>query len=372
MAEQFLWGAATSAHQIEGGNVHNDWWEAEQQKKVPFKSGRATNHWQHWRQDYALVQELGHTAHRLSLEWSRIEPEAGKWNQRALTQYREMLAELQRRGMKTFVTLHHFTNPRWFSARGGWRSPVAAELFARYVKIVAEHVGDVVDFWITINEPNVYAGQAFWLGTWPPQQRSRWAAWQVMRHMMQAHRAAYRVLHQVYPSARVGIAHNVLAFRGEWLKAWFYNHYFLWGTRRTHDFLGINYYRSVNRDGWLGPKSDIGWEIDPEGLRRVLEDMQYYGWPIYITENGLADAEDTQRADFIISHLRVLEETQRAGIDIRGYLHWSLLDNFEWDKGFGPRFGLVAVDYDTLERRPRRSAYVYKAIIEQAVTGTHI
>lgn len=365
MAEQFLWGAATSAHQIEGSNIHNDWWEAEQQGKVPFKSGRATDHWNRWRLDYALAKELGHTAHRLSLEWSRIEPEPGKWNQRALTQYREMLTELKRLGMRTFVTLHHFTNPRWFSARGGWASAAAPEIFARYVKIVAEQLGEHVDFWITINEPNVYAGQAFWLGTWPPRQRSRWAAWQVLRRMMRAHRAAYRVLHRVQPDAQVGIAHNVLAFPERSLKAWLYNHYFLWGTRRAHDFLGINYYRSVNRN-WVGPVSDIGWEIDPGGLQRVLRDLHQYGWPIYITENGLADAEDTQRADFIVSHLRILEEAQRTGIDIRGYLHWSLLDNFEWDKGFSPRFGLVAVDYETLERRPRRSAYVYKAIIEQA------
>lgn len=337
MGEVFLWGAVSSAHQIEGNNIHNDWWEAEQRGQVPFKSGRAADHWQRWRQDYALIKELGHTAYCTSLEWSRIEPEAGRWNQRALVQYGEMLQTLRSKGMKIFVTLHHFTNPRWLAARGGWRSAEAPELFARYVRVVAEQIGDRVDFWVTINEPSRYAAKAFRQGVWPPQVKSRWAAGKVLYHMMQAHRRAYRVLHRVRPEALVGLADDASTLSGR----------FFWhGTKGTHDFLSIN---------------------NLEDRAALLVDRQRYRRPIYVIGNGLADADDSRRADFLVSNLRLLEEAQRQGADVRGYFYGSLLDGFEWEKGLEPRRGLVAVDFETMERTPRRSAYVYRAIIEQAM-----
>lgn len=384
----FVWGAATSAHQVEGNNIHNDWWAWEQKLPKNRRSGVACDHFRRFREDFALAKRLGHTAHRLSLEWSRIEPAPGQWSEPALAHYRQVLEELRRLGLTSFVTLHHFTNPQWLVARGGWRSREAPELFARYVRTVAERLGDLIDFWIPINEANVYATQSFWQRRWPPQQHSALAVYQVMRHLAQAHRRAFRVIHRVRPEAHVGHAHSVVAYQpahqdhilDRWVAGWYdwaYNHWFLRRTAGRFDFLGINYYFSARKhvtvlplaardEPWLGERSDLGWPIDPRALTDVLVALKGYDVPLYITENGLADTADSKRADFIRAHLRAIEAAQRQGADVRGYLHWSLLDNFEWAEGFAPRFGLVAVDYATLERTPRPSAYAFKAIIEEA------
>jgi beta-glucosidase len=367
MSDPFLFGAATSAHQVEGNNVHSDWWAWEQAHLDIENSGRAADHYHRYNDDFALAKALGHNAHRLSLEWSRIEPKRGQWNKPALDHYREVLQALQRLGLTSFVTLHHFTSPGWFTKAGGWESGRAAELFGRYVTTVMNHVGDLVDFWVTINEPIVYATQSYWRRRWPPQKHSALALARVVRHMGQAHRAAYRILHRHFPAARVGIAKSVIAYRpGEPLVDWWYNHFFYALTRGTHDYLGLNYYFSSGWDRWQGARSDMGWPINPDGLKRILLAMRRYKLPVYVTENGLADARDAQRASFIRAHLRAVEQAQVRGADVRGYLHWSLLDNFEWADGFAPRFGLVAVDYKTMQRTVRPSAYVYKAIIEQS------
>lgn len=388
MSKSFLWGAAASAHQVEGNNVHSDWWDWEQKTSGIAKSGRACDHYHRFKDDFSLAQSLGHNAHRLSLEWSRIEPERGKWNKGALKHYREVLEELKNQQLKSFVTLHHFTSPAWFMKKGGWANSEAKEAYLRYVKIVVESLGDLIDFWITINEPMVYATQSYWYGRWPPQKKSLFLMGKVIRNMAAAHRGAYRVIHRMYPAAQVGLAKHLVAFIPEktiqlddravvaLIDSWF-NHFFFRLTGGKHDFIGVNNYFAITKQVralsvsvkdvvWKGAVSDLNWPIRPEGLKHVLLHMKRYGLPIYVTENGLADADDSKRADFIRDHLRAIEEAQKEGVDVRGYLHWSLTDNFEWDKGFGPRFGLVEIDYETMERKPRPSAYVYKAIIESA------
>lgn len=320
-----------------------------------------------FRDDFALARQLGHTAHRLSIEWARIEPKRGVWNRPALEHYREVLRELKRQGLVSFVTLHHFTNPQWFAARGGWERADAPELFARYVRFIAQHFGDLVDFWLTMNEPIVYATQAYWRRTWPPQRRSRRALVRVVWHLAAAHRRAYRIIHGVRAGTQVGMAKHMIAFASDKnLLRWLFNHLWYQLTRDTHDFLGINYYFSSRWEAWQGVKSDLGWPINPTGLTQVLLEAKRYRLPIYVTENGVADAADTKRADFIRDHVRAIEAAQAQGADVRGYLHWSLIDNFEWAKGFAPRFGLAEVDYQTMERRIRPSAWAYKAIIEQS------
>ncbi|MDP3997344.1 MAG: glycoside hydrolase family 1 protein [Candidatus Andersenbacteria bacterium] len=384
----FLWGAATSAHQVEGNNIHNDWWQWEQKTPGAVKSGAADDHYRLFREDFALARELGHNAHRLSLEWSRLELKEGQWNEGAIDHYREVLECLRENGLASFVTLHHFTNPMWLSKRGGWENKETPRLFARYAEMVAEHLGDLIDFWVTINEPMVYVTQSYWRACWPPQRHSLRATLKVIRHMAYGHRLAYENIHRVKPQAKVGIANSVIAFSpdserkvGDKLAAglndWWYNHRFFGLTKGTHDFIGLNYYfprklgvkimpLRVEQMPVSGLQSDLGWPIKAEGLTHILSYMKRYRLPIYITENGLADADDSRRADFIRDHLRAIERAQEGGADVRGYLHWSLLDNFEWIEGFKPRFGLVEVNYETMARKPRPSAYVYKAIIEQA------
>jgi beta-glucosidase len=388
MSKSFLWGAATSAHQVEGNNVHNDWWDWEQKTSGVEKSGRACDHYHRFKDDFILAKSLGHNAHRLSLEWSRIEPERGKWNKDALNHYREVLEELKRQGLKSFVTLHHFTSPSWFMKRGGWTNNESKEAYGRYVKVVVESLGDLVDFWVTINEPMVYATQSYWYGRWPPQKKSFFLMWKVIKNMAAAHREAYRIIHRVQPDAQIGLAKHLVAFMPEknihlddkivvgLIDLWF-NHFFYRLIKGKHDFIGVNYYfaitkrvkalsMSVKDVVWKGAISDLNWPIRSEGLKYVLLHVKKYGLPVYVMENGLADADDKKRADFIRDHLRAVEEAQKEGVDVRGYLHWSFMDNFEWAEGFKPRFGLVEVDYKTMVRKPRASAYVYKAIIESA------
>lgn len=385
--DYFFWGAATSAHQVEGSNIHNDWWHWEQKTPSAHKSGLACDHYNRYAEDFALAKTFGHNAHRLSLEWSRIEPVCGQWNQGAIEHYRSVLSELRRLGLEPFVTLHHFTNPQWMAERGGWLNGKAVYWFERYVEKVVSQLGDLADFWITINEPMVYATHSYWHKKWPPKRRNFWEMSRVIRHMANAHEEAYRTIHKRVAGAKVGIAKSVVGYlpeRDQWddrlacrLEDWWYNQRFLRMTRGTHDFLGLNYYFTVKKRiqvwppmfkalPWSGPKTDMDWPICPEGLEHVLLEMKQYGLPIYITENGIADAKDKMRSDYIRSHLRAVERVQAAGADVRGFFYWSLLDNFEWAEGFKPRFGLVEVDFKTQERRPRASAYVYRAIIEQA------
>jgi len=389
MQDRFLWGAATSAHQVEGNNIHNDWWAWEKRHPAVVNSGRAADHYERFREDFALARELGHTAHRLSLEWSRIEPAEGVWSRHALNHYREVLEALRENGLTSFVTLHHFSNPQWLAERGGWEHKRTPQLFARYARMVAEQLGDLVDYWITFNEPIVYATHGWWRGEWPPGKRDWRVLLRVIRHLAYGHGQAYRAIHEELADARVGVAKHVVAYvpsdRATWSgrlaarwQNWWFNYRWLGMTRGSHDFIGVNYYHSqrpirlslwpwrLETEEWKGPTSDMGWPIWPQGLQEALRLMKQYRVPLYVTENGLADARDAYRADFIRDHIRAVEAVQEQGVDVRGYFYWSLLDNFEWADGFEPRFGLVAVDYDTMERTPRPSAQVYKAIIEQA------
>lgn len=384
----FVWGAATSAHQVEGNNIHSDWWAWEKATPGQTQSGLATDHYRVFREDFALARTLGHTAHRLSLEWSRIEYAPGRISHKALEHYREVLLELKTQELTSFVTLHHFTNPQWIARQGGWTNPATVSHFENYVRLVVAELGDLIDVWLTINEPVVYATHAYWHKRWPPQQRSWRHVQQCLRCLAAAHRTAYQVIHRTYPLAQVGLAHSVVAYLPARSSSsldravvathdWWYNHRFLHQTRGTHDFLGLNFYMTAEKGwqwtppfvrtvAWHGAVSDLGWPIRPEGLTHVLRGMKRYQLPIYITENGLADAADSRRAGYLRSHIRAVEQAQAVGVDVRGYFHWSLLDNFEWAEGFTPRFGLVEVDYQTQVRRPRPSAYVYRAIIQQA------
>lgn len=361
----FLYGAATSAHQVEGGNVLNDWWEWEKNTPGIEQSGKAADHWNRYKEDIALAKTLGHNAHRFSIEWSRIEPEPGVFSRAAVEHYRSVLKEIRRHNMKSFMTLHHFTNPLWFSRNGGWTTGNAPEAFERYVQYIVQHLSEEVDFWVTVNEPMVYASQSFWRKRWPPQEHNLRRYVRVVHNLARAHTRAYRIIHRFAKNAHVGIAKHFIANK-PFVSNWWFNHRFFQLTPRTHDFIGVNYYFPNEWEKFKGEKSDLGWPIYPEGLTQALLAYTRYRKPMYVTENGIADAQDSRRAEFIRSHLRAVEVAQQQGADVRGYLHWSLLDNFEWADGFAPRFGLIEVDYKTLERKIRPSAYVYKAIIEQA------
>ncbi len=370
----FLWGSATSAHQVEGGN-HNDWTEWEKKnaerlsresgKKYPsenYISGQAADHYHRYEEDFNIAQSLGQNAHRFSIEWSRIEPEEGKFNEEEIDHYRKVIRALRQRRLEPFVSLYHWTLPLWIRDSGGWENEKTTRYFVRYVEKVTSALPGV-KFWITLNEPMVYASHSYFKGNWPPQKKSIVVYLRVISNLICAHRSAYAALKSIRPFAQVGIAKNNIDFGGRFRPGahWWWNRRFLDKIRDYQDFIGLNYYFGQCRSK---EKSDLGWSICPEGIYRVLKDLRRYQKPVYITENGIADARDVYREKFIKEHLKWVQQAIQEGVDIRGYLYWSLLDNFEWSEGFWPRFGLVEVDYKTMRRTIRLSARAYAEICE--------
>jgi len=353
----FLWGSATSAYQVEGGNENSDW------EHWKVKAERACDHYHRYEEDFEIAKSLHQNAHRLSIEWARVEPEKGEFDKKEIQHYRHVLRALRRRKIKPLVTLHHFTNPLWIAERGGWENPSTVGYFESYVRYIVTQLADLCDFWVTINEPWVYLSEGYLYRRWPPETCDPVAALKVGKHMLRAHRGAYHLIHAIQPKARVGIAYSLACVRMPMHinpLSWWERTCITWAE--VQDFIGVNYYRSVNPLGDELPESDIGWKIYPEGLYVVLMELERFSLPVYVTENGIADAEDEKRADFISDHLVSVWRALQEGIDIRGYFYWSLLDNFEWAQGFGPRFGLVEIDYETMERKVRPSAQVFSRI----------
>ncbi|MCB1137816.1 MAG: glycoside hydrolase family 1 protein [Leptospiraceae bacterium] len=417
----FLWGTATCATQIDGGDVHSDWAHFSQ---VPsnIADGKdcltACDHWNRFEEDFKLMKSLGMNAYRLGVDWSRMEPRPGELDHGALNHFRSMLDSLQRKGIRPLLTLNHFTLPRWWLDRGGWTREKNLENFLSFASYIVENVGDLVTEYTTINEPNVYAMFAYMEGIWPPGKKGLGGYLQsvkVLRNMALAQGRLYDLIHQTHAvkgfgAPRVGMAKHVRVFdparpenrldRDRAAEAE-YRFNYMW-TDSIHDghlqgalgknekfhdgpcwdFVGLNYYsrdrirfsatalarlfidREEVRDA---PTNDLGWEIYPEGLYRLMQQFhERYHLPIRITENGIADAADAKREQFLVSHLQQIARALQEGIPVEGYYHWSFLDNFEWAEGYTARFGLVDVDFSSQARTVRNSARAYKKMIAQA------
>jgi beta-glucosidase len=406
----FRWGTASSAHQVEG-QLTNDWsvWE-----RIPGKirdgtdSSRSCQWWSgRYAEDFDLAQSMGQNALRLSVEWSRIEPQEGEWDRAAIARYREMLGALRQRGIEPMVTLFHFTSPLWLSEMGGWENEAAVGLFERFCTKVADGLGDLVDLWCTINEPSVYAIYSYLLGLWPPQKGDILATRRVLRHQLRAHALAYRAIHRLQPNARVGLAQHIRVFDpfrpGFVLDRWaarLQDHMFNglvldppadgvlrfplgWNASMpeladSQDYVGVNYYSrdmaafDITQPGMLFtrrfpmPGTDFsmeGWgEIYPEGLYRVLRRVQAYGKPVYVTEVGIPDNDDSKRPSFLLTHLAAVHRAWSKGVPVKGFYFWSLVDNFEWAEGFSARFGLIRLDLETGRRVVKRSGQLYGEI----------
>lgn len=373
--ENFLWGVATSAYQVEGGIDNCDWSDF-------YSAGKACDHYHRYQQDFDLLQKLNLDSYRFSIEWSRIEPQEGKFDPKEIEHYRKVLLALKKRGIKTMVTLHHFTNPIWLAKMGGWANKKVVFYFSRFAKKVFKEYQDLVDFWVTINEPLVYTPSAYLTGQWPPQKKNPILFLKVIRNQILAHQKSYKIFHNLAPEVKVGIAKNNTFFEpfdknsildrfSVLLADYFTNKFFLNRIRDYLDFIGLNYYFHFKVQFPFCNKnqnkvvSDMGWEVYPKGIYYVLRELKKYNLPIYITENGLADQKDKLRKDFIKDHLFWIQKAIQENVNVKGYFHWSLIDNFEWDKGFEPRFGLVEIDYKTLERKPRPSAFYYAKVAKE-------
>jgi len=377
----FLWGTATSAYQIEGRIENNDW-AAPTPNFGVGAAGRCCDHYNLYEKDFDLLKKLNQNAYRFSIEWSRIEPKEGEFSQKEIEHYRKVLISLKERKIKVMLTLHHFTNPLWLSEIGGWENSDIIFYFLRFTKRVFSEFSDFVDFWITINEPMVYASKSYLEGSWPPKKKSFISFLKVIKNQISSHKKIFEEFHKIKKDVKIGIAKNNFYFEpfnpkslldkfNVFLNRYFWNEFFLNRIKNHLDFIGLNYYmhqkikfpaQNKNENKIL---SDINWEIYPKGIYHCLKELKKYQKPIFITENGLADAKDKLRKDFIKEHLRWIHKAIKDGIDVKGYFHWSLIDNFEWEKGFEPRFGLVEIDYKTLERKPRPSANFYAKICKE-------
>ena len=412
----FLWGTATAAHQVEGGNDHNQWhaWEQGGGGRV-FEdqvSGAACDWWAgQAEKDIRRMKELHTNAHRLSVEWSRVEPEPGRWDNEAIDRYRAILEAMRKAGVQPMVTLHHFTNPLWFEERGSWLSDESVTAFERFVKKIVGEMSDLCTTWCTINEPSVYAAQGYFDGSMPPGKKDDLKSYfTVLYNLLNAHAAAYHAIHDIQPTAGVGLAHHMIAWHPRHRRSpldraatglldQFFNSLVVETIRTgvwkplfsraveasrlkgTLDWFGLNYYDRYDvlfsLPAWKsmflsygarpgepqGPKS---WgEFYPEGLFTLIMRLhKLLRLPIAITENGVPDEDDSVRPGFILEHLAQVWRAINFNVPVTGYYFWSLVDNFEWAEGYDPRFrfGLYQVDFKSQKRTIKPSGELYKEI----------
>ncbi|MEU4230624.1 family 1 glycosylhydrolase [Nonomuraea sp. NPDC026600] len=405
--EGFLWGTATAAHQVEGNNVASDFWVMEHAVNGLFAepSGDACDHYRLYRQDLALLKELGLTSYRFSIEWARVEPEDGVFSRAAIAHYRDVLEACHEFGITPMVTLHHFTSPAWLMRLGGWEYEGTPERFAAYCRTVMSELGPLIPYVCTINEANiatltrrmiedmtgakpeqapvgvrepVTGGRAQWreagaaaLGTTPDKLNLFLLTFSdaALAVVKRAHVEARRAIKEVSPSAQVGLTLALQDMQAEpggekaagerWAEM--FDEYL--PALAGDDFLGVQNYSRVLLDAQgaaFHPEgaelTQMGYEFYPQALENVLRRATSAGLPMLVTENGIATDDDTRRADFIRLALEGVERCLADGLDVRGYYYWSALDNFEWMLGYQPTFGIVAVDRDTFERHPKPSA----------------
>lgn len=402
----FQWGVATSAFQLEG-SPHADWttWDPTLADK-PF----ITDHYRRFREDLKFLKELGVNAYRFSLEWSRIQPRPDTWDEEAVAHYQEIIDILRSYNIEPMVTLHHFTNPKWFQERSPWHRSLSIERFLRYTEMMASTLKGV-RFWLTFNEPYVILLGGYLEGCTPPGMRDVPRSLLALKHIFTAHGKAYDIIHRSVPDAQVSMAHNMSVF-APW-KRWnpldrllkktanhFYNHSIINAfqtgifiikfpfsrpveieipIKDKLDFFGINYYTRIhlrfNPFKKMGVElkhsdmdghglTNMGWEIHPRGLEKVLRYASRLNLPLYITENGIASHNTEEKVKYMKKHVDVVERCLRDGLNIKGYFYWTLLDNYEWLQGLDARFGLYRVDFDTLERSPTFAGTYYAYLIQ--------
>ncbi len=424
--DAFTWGAATAAYQIEGHVDESklglsDWshWIRTNKVLKPTGDGHAVKHIEHLDEDIALIKELNLKAYRFSFNWATLHRGSGSFDQETIGFYKKLLAKLA--PVKAFATIVHFTMPQWLAKNGGWENPETAKEFASYTEMLVREFGDSVSHWMTHNEPNIFLGFGYESGIWPPGYTNAWERYMTaFQGMLTGHKLAYEIIKSKYPKSQVGFAQNMyhyeaddeLGVMAEYLRKEIHNYAFVEATLKMNalDFLGINYYtrfkykfnplandaanpkiRSMIWGELMPPEhatNDLGWEINPAGLYKVLTDtkLNYLldGRPIYITENGYScledkkhpgikaanslskdsesDIADSYRIEFIREHLKACHRAIASGVNLQGYFYWSLMDNFEWALGMEPRFGLVHIDHKTYKRNKKDSYKYYSEV----------
>lgn len=413
--KDFIWGASTASHQVEGG-TENQWsvWElahasdlartakerlepevaewkdieADATKPANYVSGKGIDHYRRYSEDFAIAKKLNLNAFRFGIEWSRLEPQEGVWDAKEFGHYRQYIAELQAQGLEPFLNLWHWTVPTWFADKGGFAKRGNLKYWRRFVAKVAEAYGSDLRYVLTLNESNVYVTFGYVTGEWVPQVKNPLTASWVLYNLVSAHRQAYKILKQQNPRLQIGVAQQLANIQPrrpqnlidvvstKWMR-YFWNWFFLNRIKRKQDFVGFNYYfsdyyKGFKRDNPKAPVNDMGWYMEPEGLYPLLARVwKHYKKPIFVTENGVADHKDQYRQWWLEETIIAMERALSDGVDIRGYFHWSLLDNFEWKYGWWPKFGLVAVDREHgMKRTIRPSAHWYAKKIQAMKHGS--
>ncbi len=408
----FLWGTATAAHQVEGNNTNNQWWKWEEDGHTNGRSGLACDWWGgRWKEDFDRAAEGGQNAHRFSVEWSRIQPTPDTWDEDALEHYRSMLRGLRERGMTPIVTLHHFSDPLWFYEMDGWEHEDAVALFEKFVRKTVEALKEYCTLWCTINEPNVYALSGYVAGDFPTRHRGIKVAMNVIANMLRGHAAAYRAIHEIQPEARVGYAHHhrpmvaklpwspldllMRKIRYDGLNMGFPSaistgvmktpvaRISIPEAKGTQDFLGLNYYSVDTVSFHLGKRNELFTHSEypqdadmsennfianiPTGLFDTIKwaVRRYPNLPILITENGVEDSQDKMRPRYLAQHIHQIWRAVNFNFPVKGYFHWTLVDNFEWERGWTQRFGLWGLDVETQKRIKRPSADFYAEICKE-------
>ena len=416
-----MWGTATAAHQVEGNNTNNNWYAWEHQKDSNGKSrihnndksGIAANHWNLYRDDISLMNDLGVGYYRFSVEWSKIEPENGIINEKALEHYRDVCIALIDSGLTPVITLHHFSHPIWFEELGAFEKEENIEYYIRFSELVFNKLSDIVPIWCTINEPAVYVTQGYFNGVFPPGKKDPLLAGYVMRNLLNAHVQVYQRLKSLPngENVQIGLVKNItqldplrrwhildwyfsgilndvftnstlnLFTKGEfdfYLPAMANISYENYDAINSLDFIGLNYYSRWHVKGQLNLaepftfelrpqdiQTDMPYAIYPEGFYKAVKTIAKLNVPIIITENGIADDKDDRRSLFIKRYLYALFKTIEEGYDIQGYFYWSLMDNFEWAEGYMMKFGLYDVDFNTQKRTLRSGSQSFVDIVNQ-------
>jgi len=409
----FLWGTATSAHQVEGNNTNNNWyaWEQEPGRILEgHKSGLACDWWNgRWREDLDRAVEGGQSSHRFSLEWSRIQPTPDRWDEEAIDRYIEMLRGMYERRITPLVTLHHFSDPLWLAERGGWENEDTPALFEKFTAKVVDSLKEYVSYWCTINEPNVYALMGYAFGVFPPGKKDIGSALRVLLNMVRGHALAYHTIHRLQPTARAGIAMNYRSLLPA--KSWLFldrwaarvqsdlaNNIFpravatgkfksIFGSKRipeakgTQDYFGLNYYTrnyvtfNLLRAGEMFGRLDFRQDAElshtgflanePEGFFEAIQWALQFKIPILITENGVEDPDDKLRPKYLVQHIHQMWRAVNFNFPVKGYFHWSQVDNFEWERGWTQRYGLWELNTEKQTRRKRASADLYAEICRE-------
>ena len=400
LPEKLQLGVASAATQIEGGELNHSWnqWYHRGHIRDGSNPANANQHYKHFKEDIELMAGMGIKHYRLGLEWARIQPDKGAFDTAVLEHYQELINLLLLNQIEPLVTLHHFTNPMWFESLGGWSEKRNITYFLQYVDIVVRYFGESVTEYITINEPNVFAFNGYFDGSWPPGRKSIQDYVKVLNHMSYAHIRSYKLIHALHldKQVKVSFAHHMRVFEPKNrnnpkdVSTTKFAHFafqsalsemFILGKftapfsnigkipkGRYVDFIAINYYSRSYIEGLHdgirphSPVNDLGWEIYPKGLLRVVRELYSIApLPIYITENGTCDNVDAFRSKYIYDHLKVLTKTP---LPVMRYYHWCFVDNFEWLEGESARFGLVFNNYETQERTIKDSGHFYSRIIK--------